>query len=196
MPRVWPLAVALLLFSSPVVAAEKQVRPFAAVTFKGSTTFVLGDAASKRHGVLGLDVALVGNIVGIEADVGWGPRFFEPHPKGLVLKSGMTTATGNVIVTLPRKLTEYTLRPYFVVGAGAMHMTIDDVLSVFDTSKTLAAYDIGGGAVGYLTNRVGLAWDVRRFGTLKAAAAESGSTTEPGGRLAFWRASMGVVVRY
>ena len=201
MPRVGLAAAALLLVSTRLVAQEKQVRPFAAIAFKGSTTYALGEeGASKRHGMLGLGVALVGDIVGIEGDLSWGPRFFEPDSKRLVLKSGVTTATANVIVTLPRRLTEYTLRPYFVGGAGAMHFSIDDVFGVFSPSKTLVGYDIGGGAVGYLSNRTGVAWDVRRFGTLDPAD-DPGLTTQAGGtpaagRLSFWRASMALVVRY
>src|SRR5262245_23743031 len=197
MPRVASLALALLLLSSPLVAAEKQVRPFASLTFKGSTTFALGGAASKRHGMLGVDVVLVGNIIGIEGDVGWGPGFFEPDPDRLVFGSRVITATGNVIITLPKRLTEYTLRPYFVAGAGVMHAKIPDVLSVFETTKALAAYDIGGGAVGFLTSQVGVAWDVRKFGTLKAFPGEPGTTTDgTAARLSFWRASMALVVRY
>ena len=197
MRRRGPLAVGLLLLlPQPAAAAEKQIRPFVAVTFKGSTTFLLGDAVGKRHGVFGINAALVGdNIFGIEGDVGWVPGFFEPDAERLVLSSGVTTLTGNVIVTLPKRLTEYSLRPYFVAGLGMMHVTVVDSLSVFDVSKALAAYDIGGGAVGFLTNRVGLAWDVRRFGTLKGST-EPGGTTGGPGRVAFWRASMALVLRY
>ena len=191
------LALALILLSSPIAAAEKQLRPFAAVTFKGSTTFTLGAAgASKRHSVVGMGAALVGDIVGIEGDVSWAPRFFQDEPR-LVIHGPVTTATGNIVITLPKRLTEYTLRPYFIAGVGLMRMSIDDALSVFVLSKTLPAYDIGGGAVGFLTSQVGLAWDVRRFNTLKAATVEPGLSTEPPfGRLSFWRASMALVVRY
>lgn len=195
MPRVAPLAVVLLLVSGPVAAAEKQIRPFVSVAFGGTTTFVLGDAVGNKHFVLGINAALVGDIVGIEGDVGWGPRFFEPDAKRLVLNSGVTTATGNVLVTLPKKLTEYALRPYFVAGGGVMRINIDDIFGVLGQSKSLAAYDIGGGAVGFLTNRVGLAWDVRRFDTLKKSKDEPGLSFGPG-RLTFWRAGMAVVVRY
>ena len=38
----------------------------------------------------------------------------------LVSKSSVLTFTGNVIVGLPRRATEYTLRPYFVGGFGLM----------------------------------------------------------------------------
>ncbi len=196
MRRVGPLAIGLLLLSGPAAAAEKQIRPFVAVTFKGSTTFFLGDAASKRHGVLGVSAAVLGDIVGVEGDVGWGPRFFEDELR-LVINSGVTTATGNIVLTLPKRLTEYTLRPYFVAGMGVMHLSIDDIFGVFFLTKTLTTYDIGGGAVGFLTNRVGLAWDVRRFDTLKTSTDEPGTTREGApGRLTFWRASMALVLRY
>ena len=89
-----------------------------------------------------------------------------------MVRSGVTTATGSVILTLPKRLTEYTLRPYFVAGAGVMRVNIADVLSVFDPTKAFAAYDIGGDAVGFLSSQVGVAWDVRRLGTLKAWAAK------------------------
>ena len=198
MRRGGPLAVGLLLLSAwPAAAAEKQIRPFVAVTFKGATTFVLGEAVGKRHTVVGVSAALVGDIIGVEGEVSRGPGFFEPDPDRLVVRSSVTTATGSVILTLPKRLTEYTLRPYFVAGAGVMRVNIADVLSVFDPTKALAAYDIGGGAVGFLTSQVGVAWDVRRFGTLKASAAEPGTTLEGGAaRLSFWRASMALVVRY
>jgi len=198
--RVGSLALALVLLSSPVLAAEKQLKPFAAASFKGSTTFIPaqfpGSGVNKRHALLGVGATLVGDIVGVEGEVSWGPRFFEPDPNRLVLRSNLATVTGSVILTLPKRLTEYTLRPYLVAGAGVMRVSIEDVFGVFDQSKALAAYNIGGGAVGFLTSQVGLAWDVRRFGTLKASRAVPGTTTDGTARLSFWRASMALVVRY
>jgi len=198
MPRVALLAVLALLLSGRVAAAEKQIRAFAAVGFNGATTFTLGDAVEKKHGILGVGASWVGNLVGVEGDLGWGPGFFEPHPKQLIVahSSGVTTATGNVIVTLPRKWMEYTLRPYVVGGVGVMHVTFTDVFNVFNVSEVLPTYDIGGGAVGFLTNRVGVAWEVRRFDTLKESSTLGISSPSPGGRLSFWRASMALVVRY
>src|SRR5262245_22765746 len=196
MPRVG-LAVALLLISMPAAAAEKQVRPFASVAFGGSTTFVLGDAASKKHGVLGVSAAVISDkAVGVEGEVAWLPGVFQPVAKRLLLRSSVATMTGNVVVTLPKRIADYALRPYVVAGVGLMRVRTVDSLSVLGVSKTLSAYDIGGGAIGYLSKRVGLAWDVRRFGTLKESTDTPGLTTEAGGRLSFWRASMAVVLRY
>jgi len=199
MPRVALLAVFGLLVSGRVEAAEKQIRPFVGLGFSGATTFVLGEAVEKKHGIVGVNAAWIGDLVGVEGDLGWGPGFFEPHPKELVVRhsSVVTTATGNVIVTLPRRWMEYSLRPYVVGGVGVMHVAFTDVFNVYNVSESLAAFDIGGGAVGFVTNRVGVAWDVRRFGTLKGSPVAEGNTNAGApGTLSFWRAGMALVVRY
>src|SRR5262245_17700847 len=123
MGRVGPIALGLLLLGGPAAAAEKQIRPFVGVSFGGSTTFILGTAIADKHAVLGMSAAWIGDLVGVEGDVGWVPGVFEPQPKQLVLGSGVTTVMGNVVITLPRKWTEYTLRPYVAAGAGLMKVT-------------------------------------------------------------------------
>jgi len=192
------LAISVLVLSRPA-EAEKQIRPFVGLAFNGATTFVLGDAVENKHGVLGVNASWIGNLVGVEGDLGWGPGFFEPHPKQLVVShsSVVTTATGNVVVTLPRKWMEYTLRPYVVGGVGVMHVAFTDVFNVYNVSESLTAFDVGGGAVGFLTNRVGVAWEVRRFGTLRGSSAAEGNTNAGAqSSLSFWRAGMALVVRY
>ena len=196
MPRVGLLAIGLFLLSRPAAGGEKQLRPFVGVSLAGTSTFVLSDAAGKAHGLLGANAALVGDFVGVEADVGWGPRFFERDAQRLVLNSNVTTVTGSVIVTLPRRLVEYTLRPYFVAGAGLMRVRIDDVFEAFPVRENMPALNLGGGVIGFVTNRVGVAWDVRRLGSLTGPAAKTGLTIGEVGRLTFWRANMALVLRY
>ena len=100
----------------------------------------------------------------------------------------MTTLTGNVTVALPKRLVEYTLRPYFVGGAGLMTVRIDQFNNLFDISKNLNAIDVGGGVTGFLTNRIGLNWEVRHFRSI----GESQGPPE----LSFWRANMALAIRY
>jgi hypothetical protein len=199
MRHVGPLAVGLLLLLSvPASAAEKQIRPFVGLTFASSTTFVdLDHAVEKRHAVVGVDGVVLGNIFGVEVDLGRMPGFFQTTaPFGqspLVLHSSVTTLTGSVVIAAPRKLTEYTLRPYFVAGAGGIRIRVDDYFGALKVRDTVGAMNVGGGVVGFLTNRVGVAWDVRRFSSVKGASV-TGVTT--GGRLSFWRASMALALRY
>jgi len=195
-----PAALVLLLMARGAAAAdgaELMLRPFAGVTFLGSTTLVdLEKAAGKPHIISGADVVWIGNVVGVEAEVSWARAFFHSGDQHLVLHSGVSTATGSVVVAMPRRLTEYTLRPYVVAGAGLMHVGIDDYFGVLSLHETLAAYDVGGGVVGFLSNRVGVAWDVRRFGTLKGSPPDTGLVFGDSGRLSFWRGSMALVLRY
>ncbi len=200
MRHVSPLAVGLLLLSTPVRAADKQIRPFVGLTFAGSTTFFdLDHAVGKRHAVIGIDGVVLGNIVGVEVDLGRAPGFFQTGPQlgtpRLVLHSSVTTLTGSIVIAAPRKLTEYTLRPYFVAGAGGMRVRIDDYFGALKVRETVGAIGIGGGAIGFLTNRVGVAWDVRRLSSFKGTA--NGTGTSIGARrLTFWRASMALALRY
>jgi len=199
MPRVGPLAVALVLLSSPVAAAAKQVLGFVGLTFAGETTFVDSEqAAGRKKRLIGASAALIGEVVGIEADLGWSPGFFQSGDATtpLVIHSGVTTVMGNIIVAMPKRLTEYTLRPYGVAGMGLMHLRIDHPFGVLPVSENLPAIAVGGGAIGFLSRNVGVAWDVRRISSVKSAAEVTGITIGGPGRLSFWRASMALVVRY
>ena len=201
MRRVGLVVVGLLLVSRLADAAEKQVRPWVGVTFAGSTSFVdLDHAAGKPHVAIGVDAAVLGNIFGLEVDLGRMPGFFQTGtaPLGqspLVLHSSVTTLTGSVVVAAPRKLTEYTLRPYFVAGAGGMRVRTDDYLGLLKVRDTVGAINLGGGVIGFRTNRVGVAWDVRRFSSVKGPT--YGSGTSLGARqLSFCRANMALAIRY
>ena len=43
-----------------------------------------------------------------------------------------------------------------------MHVDIEDSVEVFG-GDNLPAIDVGGGVTGFVTNRVGVSWDVRYF---------------------------------
>jgi len=61
--------------------------------------------------------------------------------------------------------------------------------------RIMPAMDLGGGVTGFLSNRLGLSWDVRYFRSLGPEGLEpiAEAGTE---RLSFWRASMALAVRY
>jgi capsular polysaccharide biosynthesis protein len=107
--RTGTLALTLLLLASSEAAAEWQLRPFLGLTLGSDTTFVdLAGAAGKPNIVVGASAAILGNIFGIEADLGYAPGFFQSGDEQLVLQNSATTLTGNVIIALPRNKTEYT----------------------------------------------------------------------------------------
>jgi hypothetical protein len=103
---------------------------------------------------------------------------------------------GTVMIAAPKRLTEYTLRPYAVAGMGLMHLRIDHPFGVLPVRANLPSLAFGGGAIGFLSRNVGVGWDVRRISSVKSAAEVTGITIGGPGRLSFWRASMALVVRY
>ena len=194
--RVGLLVLSILLFSPVRSSAEWQIRPFLGVTFGGSTTFVLTKGAASPNLALGVSGRLLGDVIGIDVDFAHAPGFFQSGDQELVLGSSVTTLTGNVVLTPPRRLTEYVLGPYLVVGAGVMRARIDDFLSALSVTSTLPAMDVGGGVNGFLSDRIGLSWEARYFRSVGGkVAGVSVDPEEASERLSFWRASMALVIR-
>ena len=190
------LAAVVLLVSPRTFAAERQLRPFIGVTFAGATTFVDPElAVDVPNIVVGGSAVFLGEIFGVEADVGDMPGLFEAGDKNLVRYSRVTTVTGNLVIAAPHRLTEYALRPYLVAGAGLMRVKTMTTFSVFDVAEVIPAFDVGAGAIGFITNRVGIAWDVRRFQDLRTDSTENGLSFGDK-HLSFWRATMALVLRY
>ena len=146
--------------------------------------------------MIGVNGALLGNVIGIEADFGYAPGFFQSGDESLVRGNSATTLTGNVIIAVPRHVTEYTLGPYFVAGVGLMHAHIDDVLGVLPVSRTLPAMDIGGGVTGLSVGADRTDLGVTVFPECRRARSGIGVERWSSEQLSFWRASMGLVIRY
>ena len=194
--RVGLLALALLAVGPAEVSAEWQIKPFLGITFGGGTTFVdVEDAAGSPNVAFGVSGMLLGEVFGIEADFSHAPGFFEAGDRRLVKESNVTTLVGSVVVALPRRLAEYGLRPYFVGGAGLMHVRTEHQLGVLRVDGTFPAVNIGGGVTGFLTDRLGLSWEVRHFRSIGGTAGGQGLSF---GReqVSFWRVHMALAVRY
>ncbi len=197
MPRRLAVAVLLLLATPPATAhADWLITPFLGTSFGGETNFLIFEEGAGRRVTLGASVALLtGGILGLEADVGHTPGFFEgDDPLGLVLTSRVTTVSGNVIVAAPLALTRESLRPYLVGGLGLMQARSKHVAGFFPVEQDLLGLTVGAGAIGFVTERTGLRFDVRH---IKAISGEDGRFARPGvSRLSFWRATAGLAIRY
>jgi hypothetical protein len=186
----------ILLASTRAHAEDRQIRPFIGAAFAGATTFVdPEDAAGGAHLAVGASAVFLGEVFGAEVDVTDAPGFFESGDKHLVVLSRVTAVSGNVIVAAPRHRTEYSLRPYFVGGVGLIRVRTTTSFDVFDVSSIIPAIDVGGGALGFLTNRIGVCWDLRRFQSVGSNVGNAGLSFGEE-HLSFWRATMAVVIRY
>ena len=101
---------------------------------------------------------------------------------------------GNLVLTTPRSWNEYGLRP-FVSGGLGFCATATDSFEFTPVNTNLLGYNIGGGAVGFLNERLGLRFDLRYFRSLKPSYDPELSVT---GRvhLSYWTGSVGVVLEY
>jgi hypothetical protein len=104
---------------------------------------------------------------------------------------------GNVVLTTPRAWNQYGLRPFVSGGLGMLRVSHNE--PTFPARANLPAYNIGGGAVGLLTNKVGLRFDLRFFRTLPPGEAP-GPLQDTGDLLRvhvhYWTATVGVVFKY
>ena len=190
-------AAAIALRAGRADAADWQLRPFVGFTFAGDSTFAPNvGAPGKVHSTVGINAAWLGEILGVDIDVARTPGFFQTgDASDLILTSSVTTLTGNVVVTAPRKWTEYVLRPYVVAGGGIMRLRATDYFQVFEVAKVRPAIDFGAGAFGFITSRVGVLWEVRRFQTIGGDDQLSGISFGAE-KVSFWRATMAVAIRY
>jgi hypothetical protein len=191
------LASLLLLGWAVPAWAELQVKPFVGLTFGTQTTLVdpAGGSESK-HFTLGVSAVYLGEIFGVEAEVSQVPKFFQRGEADLALNSVVNTVTGSLVVAMPRKLSGYSLRPYAVVGYGLLYARKSSVVSdAFDIKSYMGAMDIGGGATGFVSDRVGVSWDLRYFRRVSGGPDRSTGLVFGDPQLSFWRAYMAVVVR-
>jgi hypothetical protein len=194
--RFASFTVVFILVSAAPGAAEWQIKPFVGLTFGGSTSFIdLEGAAGEPNIAFGVSAVQLGEVFGLAADFGHAPGFFQSGDRNLVPRSGVTTLTGNVVVALPRRLVEYTLRPYVTGGAGIVHVSLTEPLGALPLAATLATVDVGGGVTGFLTDRFGLSWDVRRFQSVGGGPPTTGLSFDTE-QISFWRVNMSLVVRY
>ena len=194
--RVGLVAAACLAGNPGAAAAERQIKPFVGIAFGGNTTFVdVEDAVGMPHPMLGVNAVLLGRVFGLDADFGYGPGFFESGSRHLVVSSRVMTLTGNSIVAVPRHLAEVGLRPYFVGGGGLMRVESNHALDVLRVADTLPTVSLGGGVTGFLTDQLGVSWEVRHFRTISSAAESTGVSFGPE-RLSFWRGTMAIAIRY
>jgi hypothetical protein len=202
-----PLALCCLLVAllpRPAVA-EWQFVPMIGATFKGTTSLLdLENATGKVHRHFGGAVSLLGSgIFGAEALVVYTPAFFETDDPGFetpipgnivdITNSRTLAVMGNVVLTTPRRWTEYSLRPYVSGGLGLLHARSEDKSGVVPVYANMTGFNVGGGAVGFLTARTGVRFDFRYTSSLHRERA----VNEAFGRthLSYLTFSVGLVIR-
>ncbi len=102
---------------------------------------------------------------------------------------------GNVVLTAPRRWTEYHLRPFVSGGLGLMHVSAaDEPAELLAASKSAAAFNVGGGAIGFLSQRVGLRFEMRYYANLHRT--DEGPIAVAPLHVRYFTGSIGIVFRF
>jgi hypothetical protein len=186
----------IVLCGSPrETRADFLFMPFIGGTFARETLFNIGveQGEGSTHVIFGGSASwLSAGILGVEGEFAYAPGFFEvDNPLTDVLGSNLFTLSGNVIVAVPLSVSEYSLRPYAIGGVGLIHSGISYVLQSPVDDNSLG-FNVGGGAIGFLTRRTGVRFELRHFRTFAREPSDFGDV---GPRVSFWRFTVGVVIR-
>ena len=168
------MALGVLIFAWPAQArADFFVIPFAGMKFGGSTSIVdLEIAAGTKKLVLGIAALKIDDrVIGFEAEFGNIAGFFNNEKEAgdePLVKPGsyVNDLTGSVVFSLPPGATRGGLRPYAVLGGGLIHAESLDLAEVLQVRRTVPAINFGFGAIGLITNNVGVRFDVRHLRSL------------------------------
>jgi len=197
------------LLAAPTAAfAEWHITPMIGLTFAGKTTIVdLDEGTGKRHPNIAGSVALLGGgMLGAEAITTLTPGFFQSgddspllqpgvEPETLVESSRLFTLMGNVVVTAPRRLTEYSLRPFVSGGFGLIRVYKLETANLLPATANLFGYNIGGGVIGFLTQGTGVRFDLRYYSTVRGTDPGNPPIANGDVNLRYMTASVGVVIR-
>jgi len=199
MLKALTLAIACLAATPAVAAAEWHFTPMAGWSFRGSTTLIdVEEGTTKTHRQIGGSVALLGDgLFGAEVIGVFVPRFFQQDNQD-VLETGRTYALmGNVVVAAPRRWTEYSLRPFVSGGLGLMRASAIDDLFPLPVNVNLTGINVGIGAIGFLSARTGIRFDLRYYRTLRRTDQGAVSIDPVDGRvdLRYFTGSIGLVLR-
>jgi len=183
--------------SSASARADIIITPFVGKTFAAQTTLFTLANVDKQTWIVGTSAAwLTSSIIGAEVEFGYAPRFFGQDSLNSLTRPGsnVTSLTGNVLLTLPVSVTRESLRPYITGGMGVLHASVNDSLELLTIDRNMLALSIGGGAIGFLNSRAGVRFDLRHIRSTSTDVDTATLLTAP--RLGFWRATIGVAIRY
>jgi hypothetical protein len=158
-----------------------------------------GDASGREHLSWGASIGWMGaGVFGWEADFAFTPEFFEGDDDDTDAfdSSNVTTFMVNALVGAPvGGTTGGGFRPYFSGGLGLLQTNVTGAESLFEVNNSEFGFNLGGGAMGFMTDHVGFRGDVRYYRALSDPD-EDNEFDLGVGDFDFWRATGGVTFRW
>ena len=177
----------ILLIPTPA-SADWLLTPAASYPFGGDTVDRNRPAYGFSFGFLDEEG------FGVEADLGYAPRFFDGRRADFNGSGSVLTLMGNLFVTAGRQR----IAPYLVGGAGYMQMHVTSDAGTFRTTTRELGYNGGGGVIAALTDVVALRGDLRYFRSFQNQRPSWTRNVEADiapSHFDFLRASVGLTIR-
>jgi len=186
--KKWVFLAALALAVSPSSArADWLLTPHLGTTFATPN--------GNEHFTYGVGLGWMGNgILGWEVDLSYTPEFFEGDDQqfDFIDGSNVVSAMFNVIAGVPvGGQFGPGFRPYFTGGIGMLQSEIQDEDDLFDVDSTDWGFNLGAGAMGFMTDNVGFRGDIRYIRAFQDLEADFDV-----GDLDYWRATAGLTFRW
>lgn len=197
LPRILAVALFVVVLAPLPSRADGLIFPYLGANYGGDSRTDLSDALDANRTSWGISFSFMSaGVVGVEGDFGYTSDFFGRTDLG---GSSVFTAMANMVVGVPfGGQRGFGIRPFGIVGIGAVKATGDAFDSLLSFSDYHAAWDAGGGVMMFFATHVGIRGDVRYIRSLEAVdllpaipRPELGT-----GHLDFTRASVGLVFRF
>jgi opacity protein-like surface antigen len=158
-----------------------------------------GDASGREHLSWGASIGWMGaGVFGWEADFAFTPEFFEGADSDADLfdSSNVTSFMVNALIGVPvGGTTGGGFRPYFSGGLGLLQSNVTGAESLFEVNNNEFGFNLGGGAMGFMTDHVGFRGDIRYYRALSDPD-EDNEFDISIGDFDFWRATGGITFRW
>ena len=187
------MLAALALVLSPVSArADWLFTPHIGSSFGG-------DASGNEHLTYGATIGWMGaGVFGWDAEFAFTPEFFEPGDDDIDLfdSSNATTFMVNAIIGAPvGGTTGGGFRPYFSGGVGLLQTNVTDAETLFEVNNSEFGFNVGGGAMGFVSDHVGFRGDIRYYRAF-VDPEEDNEFDFAIGQFDYWRGTVGVTFRW
>jgi len=186
MKTLMAFTVACTLLAPAAARADWTVSPFVGLNAGGDAT--------RTSPSTGVTAGWTGtNGLGAEFDLGDSPEFFEQN--GFLTSRRVVTMMGNIVYGVPWGKTDM-VRPYVSGGAGVLKTTLTEAGGLFTLDRDKLGMNVGGGITGWANKSVGIRADVRYFRGLRKQDADANDFGLDLSTFHFWRASIGLAVRF
>jgi opacity protein-like surface antigen len=183
------LSVFLLAISAIPARADGFVTPYIGFNYGGNSNCANFSNCEDKRKNFGVSFGSMGKVVGFEQDIAYAKDFFGKVPG---VDSSVLTIMSNILVGVGSG----PVQPYALFGMGLIrpHTTLDVTNLLTSFSKNSFGYDYGFGLNVYFPKTVGVRGDIRKLRTFGDVPLLGNLTAEE--KLEFWRASVGLALRF